>query len=139
VGPADADVVEPAVHAQGELAVGVDSVGEGRYPVQGTVRTESAALRLGFGSDDFGYAIDLGLPPPGQGFRARPGNQAGMHLDPRRVQTWLIRVVPRRSIVAAMGCLAYNGRRHQPMDRRTGLVAIVGWRRGAEDLETIRN
>jgi hypothetical protein len=127
VGPADADVVEPAVHAQGELAVGVDSVGEGRYPVQGTVRTEPAALRLGFGSDDFGYAI------------ARPGNQAGMHLDPRRVQTWLIRVVPRRSIVAAMGCLAYNGRRHQPMDRRTGLVAIVGWRRGAEDLETIRN
>lgn len=33
-------------------------------PVQGTVRTASVALRLGFSSDDFGYAIDLGLPTP---------------------------------------------------------------------------
>ena len=41
------------------------AVREGRYPVQGTARTEPVALRLGFGSDDFGYAIDLGLPPPG--------------------------------------------------------------------------
>jgi predicted ATPase len=36
----------------------------GRYQVQGTIGTEPAALRLGFGSDDFGSAIDLGLPPP---------------------------------------------------------------------------
>jgi predicted ATPase len=36
---------------------------EGRYPVQGTARRlQSVALRLGFGEDDFGYAIDLGLP-----------------------------------------------------------------------------
>jgi predicted ATPase len=40
------------------------AVREGRYPVQGTIRTEPVALRLGFGGDDFGYAIDLGLPPP---------------------------------------------------------------------------
>ena len=38
------------------------AVREGRYPVQGTVRDgQSVALRLGFGADDFGYAIDLGL------------------------------------------------------------------------------
>ena len=34
--------------------------------VQGTVRSESLALRLGFGGTEFGYAIDLGLPPPGR-------------------------------------------------------------------------
>jgi predicted ATPase len=38
------------------------AVRDGRYPVQGTVRTKPVALRLGFGEDDFGYAIDLGLP-----------------------------------------------------------------------------
>jgi predicted ATPase len=39
------------------------AVREGRYPVQGTVRRRSSiALKLGFGEDDFGYAIDLGLP-----------------------------------------------------------------------------
>src|SRR4051794_32105724 len=29
---------------------------------EGTVRTEPVALKLGFGGDDFGYALDLGLP-----------------------------------------------------------------------------
>lgn len=33
-------------------------------PVQGTVRKGPVALRLGFASEDYGYAIDLGLPPP---------------------------------------------------------------------------
>lgn len=39
----------------------------GEAPVQGTVRSEPVNLRLGFageGDDDFGYAIDIGLPPP---------------------------------------------------------------------------
>jgi predicted ATPase len=40
------------------------AVREGRHPVQGTVRSESVALRLGFGAEDISYAIDLGLPPP---------------------------------------------------------------------------
>ena len=41
------------------------AVREGRSPAQGTVRSGPMALRLGFGSDDgFGYALDLGLPPP---------------------------------------------------------------------------
>jgi len=39
------------------------AVREGRYPVQGTAsRKQPVALKLGFGEDDFGYAIDLGLP-----------------------------------------------------------------------------
>ena len=31
---------------------------------QGTVRTAPIGLRLGFGGDEFGYAVDLGLPIP---------------------------------------------------------------------------
>jgi predicted ATPase len=37
----------------------------GEDPVQGTVRASPVALRLGFAADDFGYAIDMGLPEPG--------------------------------------------------------------------------
>jgi len=39
----------------------------GEMPVQGTTRGEPVALKLGFAgasSEDFGYAIDIGLPPP---------------------------------------------------------------------------
>jgi len=38
------------------------AVREGRYPVQGVVRSKPAALRLGFSGDEFSYAIDFGLP-----------------------------------------------------------------------------
>ncbi|WP_326955695.1 AAA family ATPase [Amycolatopsis sp. NBC_01286] len=40
------------------------SVREGRTPVQGTVRTKARGLRLGFAGDEYGYALDLGLPQP---------------------------------------------------------------------------
>ncbi len=40
------------------------AVKRGYAPVQGTVRQNSVALKLGFASEDFGYAIDLGLPIP---------------------------------------------------------------------------
>jgi predicted ATPase len=36
----------------------------GDVPVQGTVRRDRIALKLGFASEDYGYAIDLGLPQP---------------------------------------------------------------------------
>ena len=36
----------------------------GEVPVEGGPRQEPIALKLGFAGDDFGYAIDLGLPPP---------------------------------------------------------------------------
>ncbi|VBA45424.1 AAA family ATPase [Mycobacterium attenuatum] len=38
------------------------SVRQGRHQIQGTVRAESVSLKLGFAGDDFGYALDLGLP-----------------------------------------------------------------------------
>ena len=37
----------------------------GTAPIEGTTRHGPVALRLGFAGDDFGYAIDLGLPVPG--------------------------------------------------------------------------
>ncbi|GAA0585312.1 AAA family ATPase [Caenispirillum bisanense] len=58
-------------------------------PVQATVRKKSVAMRLGFSSDDYGYAIDLGLPLPSQSFFSRdPAIKAealwaGQRLTPR--------------------------------------------------------
>ena len=40
------------------------SVKRGEHPVQGTTRKARVSLRLGFSSEEFGYAIDLGLPTP---------------------------------------------------------------------------
>jgi len=37
----------------------------GEQPVQGTVRQDVVSLKLGFSSDDYGFAIDLGLPIAG--------------------------------------------------------------------------
>ena len=37
---------------------------QGEVPVQGGPRQEPVALKLGFAGDDYGYAIDLGLPVP---------------------------------------------------------------------------
>jgi predicted ATPase len=44
----------------------------GEQPVQGTVRKNVVALKLGFSSDDYGYAIDLGLPVDGGAFARDP-------------------------------------------------------------------
>jgi predicted ATPase len=40
------------------------AVREGEHAVQGTVRNDRVSLRLGFAGEEFGYAIDLGLPQP---------------------------------------------------------------------------
>jgi predicted ATPase len=40
------------------------AVKSGEYPVEGTVRSKPIALKLGFASDDYGYAVDLGMPSP---------------------------------------------------------------------------
>ena len=42
------------------------SVLSGEYPVQGTPRKRPVSLRLGFAGDEFGYPIELGLPPQGR-------------------------------------------------------------------------
>jgi predicted ATPase len=47
------------------------SVKIGKHPVEGTVRAGRISLRLGFSGDDYGYAIDLGLPQPSSSYFAR--------------------------------------------------------------------
>ncbi|GAA1507942.1 AAA family ATPase [Kribbella lupini] len=53
---------------QSTLWAGPDQLGKavrrGEYPVQGTVRSGPVSLRMGFASEDYGYAVDFGLPPP---------------------------------------------------------------------------
>ncbi len=39
---------------------------DGSQPIQGTVRKNVVALKMGFATEDYGYAIDLGLPAPAQ-------------------------------------------------------------------------
>ncbi|HJY30375.1 MAG TPA: AAA family ATPase [Pyrinomonadaceae bacterium] len=50
------------------LWAGPESLGRavkrGEHKVEGTIRKERTNLRLGFAGDEFGYAIDLGLPSP---------------------------------------------------------------------------
>jgi predicted ATPase len=52
------------------LWAGPETVGravrEGRSPIQGTRRTKPVGLRLGFAGEDYGYALDLGLPAPSE-------------------------------------------------------------------------
>src|SRR6202522_1611858 len=40
------------------------SVRQGVYEVEGLAKRKVASLKLGFGSDEYGYSIDLGYPPP---------------------------------------------------------------------------
>src|ERR1019366_4172647 len=42
------------------------SVRTGEHPVEGTRRQKPVSLKLGFAGDTYGYAIDLGYPPPAQ-------------------------------------------------------------------------
>lgn len=58
------------------------SVLAGEQPVQGTTRKEPVSLRLGFAGDEFGYAIDIGLPARG------PGSTAFAH-DPEIKGEWV--------------------------------------------------
>jgi predicted ATPase len=69
------------------------AVREGRSPVQGTVRSKAIGLRLGFAGDEFGYALDLGLPVPGETM---------FNLDPefKREAVWSGRALKPSSLLA---------------------------------------
>src|SRR4051812_16936283 len=56
------------------------SVKRGDYAVEGTVRKEPVHLRLGFAGDEFGYAIDIGLPTP---------SRSAFALDPEIKHEWI--------------------------------------------------
>ncbi len=88
----------------------------GDLPVQGGKRSEPVSLRLGFAGEDFGYAIDLGLPTP---------SQSAFALDPE---------IKRESIWSGRFLRAAN----ELIDRRGPLVRVReqrGWRIVAEHLD----
>ena len=66
----------------------------GEAPVQGTRRNDRVSLKLGFASDDYGYAIDLGLPIPGQTVFGR---------DPeiKAEAVWIGEQLSRRNLIAS--------------------------------------
>ncbi|MBB3949087.1 AAA family ATPase [Aureimonas jatrophae] len=91
-------------------------VREGRYRVEGTVRKGPVSLRLGFGDEHAGYALDLGMPSAENPFP----------LDPaiKREAMWTGGRLSHASIFA---------------DRRGGLVRLRDaadgtWREAARDL-----
>ena len=63
------------------------AVRRGEQPLQGTVRSKAVSLRMGFASDDYGYAMDFGLPQPLGGERGKP---SAFSLDPeiKREALW---------------------------------------------------
>jgi predicted ATPase len=71
---------------QSTLWAGPEHVRKDR-PVQGTVRTAAIALRMGFASEDYGYAVDFGMPVPTLGVRNEP---SAFNLDPeiKRESLW---------------------------------------------------
>lgn len=68
---------------------------EGSVPLQGTLRKHPVALKLGFASEDYGYAIDLGLPVP-------PPPPSYFSLDPeiKAEAVWAGEVLSRRNVFA---------------------------------------
>jgi predicted ATPase len=69
-----------ALAAEGGLSstlwAGPEAIGRGVragiHPVQGTARKGAVSLRLGISGDEYGFAIDLGLPSPGHPFPLDP-------------------------------------------------------------------
>ena len=76
------------------------SVKAGQHPVEGTRRKNPLALKLGFAGDDYGYAIELGLPVnPGNVTRYEPSK---FTLDPEiKLEMLWIGEQPGRSNVLA--------------------------------------
>ena len=52
----------------------------GDHPVQATTRKKPLSLKLGFGGDDYSYAIDLGLPSPSSSFFSHDPEIKSEHL-----------------------------------------------------------
>ncbi len=83
----------------------------GDVPVQGTVRRDRVSLKLGFASEDFGYAIDLGLPAAG-------GSEFNLDPEIKTETVWAGEMVRRSNIL---------------VERKGPLVTVTG-DKGARDV-----
>ncbi|KAB0678130.1 AAA family ATPase [Aureimonas leprariae] len=113
--------------AEGGLAstlwAGPETIGRavrsGQHPVQGTVRKGPVSLKLGFSGDEFGYAIDLGMPSKENPFPLDPAIKVEV--------MWTGEVLGRASVFAE--------RRGAFVKLRTARTARTGeWREAMHDL-----
>ena len=84
----------------------------GEQPVEGLVRRKSIALRLGFASQDYGYAIDLGFP-------VRSGSMFALDPEIKAEAVWLGDALSARNVLAARAGPMVSGR------DRNGRKAVV--------------
>jgi predicted ATPase len=95
------------------------SVRQGIHPVQGAMRKGPVSLKLGFSSEDYGYAIDLGMPTP------VPRSRFGRDPEIKRESLWTGLTLQRASAFA---------------ERAGPLVKIRdqngAWRQAIDDLQT---
>lgn len=75
----------------------------GRSPIQGTVGDGPVSLRLGFASEDYGYAIDLGLPIPGPGAGRDQPSLFGDDPEVKAEAVWVGERLSRRNVIARRG------------------------------------
>jgi predicted ATPase len=75
----------------------------GRSPMQGNVGRGPVSLRLGFASDDYGYAIDLGLPIPGPGASREEGSLFGDDPVVKAEAVWAGERLSRHNAIARRG------------------------------------
>lgn len=79
------------------------AVRRGEHPVQGTVRSRPVSLRLGFAGDEFGYAVDFGVPVSTAG--EDDAHSSAFNLDPeiKRECVWTGPVLRPATLLADRG------------------------------------
>lgn len=75
----------------------------GRSPMQGNVGRGPVSLRLGFASEDYGYAIDLGLPIPGPGASREEGSLFGYDPVVKAEAVWAGERLSKLNVIARRG------------------------------------
>lgn len=75
----------------------------GRSPMQGNLGRGPVSLRLGFASEDYGYAIDLGLPIPGPGASREEGSLFGDDPVVKAEAVWAGERLSRLNVIARRG------------------------------------
>lgn len=85
----------------------------GHQPVQGSLRKDRVALKLGFASEDYGYAIDLGLP-------IKTTSPFGLDPEIKSEAVWVGEELRRNNVIAerrggGVHILTENGRRETVM------------------------
>ena len=93
------------------------SMKAGDVPVQGTRRKEPVSVKLGFSSEDFGYAIDLGLPSSTSGRSRVEASKFFRDPEIKSEAVWAGEVLrPANTLVARSGpsvsALGDDGKRH---------------------------